>query len=91
MDFDALIPVAGMLLTGSLFFMGYRVVMYRMRRDDTTGMPPELEREVARLKEEVALLRDVQDRVVELEERLDFTERILAREREQARLPGEGD
>ena len=38
----------------------------------------------SRLLEEVDVLRE---RMGELEERLDFTERLLAQQREQARLP----
>lgn len=85
------IPFGGMLLTGILGFLGYRVAMYRLRQQDEAraGGSPDLADEVARLRDEVARLRDVHDRVLELEERLDFTERVLAREREQPRLPDE--
>ncbi|MEO8451973.1 MAG: hypothetical protein ABI647_19435 [Gemmatimonadota bacterium] len=46
--------------------------------------PPELDLINARLDNVEALER----RVAELEERLDFTERVLSQHRETARLPG---
>ena len=40
------------------------------------------------LEARVQALEGMEDRVLELEERLEFTERVLAREREPERLPG---
>jgi tetrahydromethanopterin S-methyltransferase subunit G len=42
------------------------------------------------LREEVEVFREVNQRVLELEERVDFTERLLAQHRERGRLPAEG-
>lgn len=53
-------------------------------RDDVEALRGELDA----LREEVAELRAAAGRVPELEERVDFTERLLARERDAARLPG---
>lgn len=47
---------------------------------------PDLLAEVDALRSEVDALRDVVSRVPELEERVDFAERLLAREREPAPL-----
>jgi hypothetical protein len=44
-------------------------------------------RQIAELEDRVAELEAGQGRVLELEERLDFTERMLARESERLRLP----
>ena len=44
---------------------------------------------VAELESRVAELESQQGRVLELEERLDFAERLLAQERGPARIPGE--
>ncbi len=38
-----------------------------------------------------AELDDMRGRVAELEERVDFAERLLSRQRETAQLPGDGD
>jgi hypothetical protein len=48
---------------------------------------PGLGREVDVLKERVAELEAQQARMAELEERLDFAERLLVRQREDQRLP----
>lgn len=53
-------------------------------RDEVEALRGELEA----LRDEVSDLRSAAARLPELEERLDFTERLLAREREAARLPG---
>lgn len=43
--------------------------------------------EMDELRARVAEMEQQQDRLHELEERIDFTERLLAQQREQARLP----
>ena len=43
------------------------------------------------LRAEIDDLRGLQPRIAELEERLDFTERMLTQQREPARLPGGPD
>lgn len=53
------------------------------RRAPDPGVLAELEELRARMAE----MEQQQDRMHELEERLDFTERLLAQQREQARLP----
>lgn len=47
---------------------------------------PDLLAEVDALRSEVDALRDIVSRMPELEERVDFAERLLAREREPAPL-----
>ena len=89
MDADALavlIPLFGMA-TGALFMVGvYKIIVRwidRGRTGDATGLADE----IAQLRDEVEALREVNARVLELEERVDFTERLLAQRGEADRLP----
>ncbi len=51
---------------------------------------PALEEEVAHLRERLAGLEGAEERLAELEERLDFAERMLTQAREARIGPGEG-
>ena len=85
--FMMLVPLAGMA-TGGVFI----IVIYRLasRWMDRKRLPEgDLADEVDRLRGEVDALRDVALRVDELEERLDFAERLLA-QRQPDRLRSEG-
>jgi hypothetical protein len=55
------------------------------------GRPPQDETRVAQLEQRVAELEAGQARVAELEERMDFAERLLARPDAAGRLPGGGE
>ena len=74
----------GSVLTGSLAVLGWR-----RRQAMAAGESPEPGR-LAELEDRVDELQQVAQRVYELEERLEFTERLLTqvRERDQARLAG---
>lgn len=74
----------GSVLTGSLALLGWR-----RKQATAAGGSPEPGR-LAELEDRVDELQQVAQRVYELEERLEFTERLLTqvRERDQARLPG---
>jgi hypothetical protein len=74
----------GAVIAGSLAVLGWR------RKRALTAGPLEGSDRLEELEARVAELDQVAQRVYELEERLDFTERMLAqtREKEQARLPG---
>ncbi|MDH4044742.1 MAG: hypothetical protein OEY20_08470 [Gemmatimonadota bacterium] len=78
-----LIPIAGMA-TGTIFMFGiYKLItkwMELRHRPAVGGVSAE---ELQDLRDDVALLRDMPDRVAELEERLDFTERLLAQARRE--------
>ena len=75
------------VLTGSLVVLAIRRALALRRLHRT--QPPELEAErIAMLESRVEDLEAAQARMVELEERLDFTERMLARE---AATMGEGE
>ncbi|MGQ0702871.1 MAG: hypothetical protein ACT4PM_07030 [Gemmatimonadales bacterium] len=76
---DEFVEYASFLLTGSLIVLAIRraLALRRLRRTRL----PELEAErLAILESRVEDLEATQSRIVELEERLDFTERMLARE-----------
>ncbi|KPJ85947.1 MAG: hypothetical protein AMS18_15955 [Gemmatimonas sp. SG8_17] len=84
-NWDMLIPLAGMATTVVLLFPIVKAgVRYLERRSG--GHP--MSNEVAGLREEVRALQerlesaDMAARVAELEERVDFAERMLARHRE---------
>jgi len=84
-----LIPIAGMGV-GALFLVGIYKLLVRWMDRNKSGDTGGLAEEVARLREEVEVFREVNQRVLELEERVDFTERMLAQRRERGRLPAEG-
>jgi hypothetical protein len=52
------------------------------------ALPPEQEGRIAQLEQRVADLESVHGRLTELEERLDFAERLLTRGETAARPPG---
>lgn len=84
-----LIPIAGMAL-GGLFLVGaYRLLVKWIDRSRTDELPPGLIDEVRMLRAEVDGLRDLQERLMELEERQDFSERMLSQERATGRLAGD--
>lgn len=66
-------------LGGSVLLLALRRAV-ALRRGSTTG--PADEDRLAQLEERVLELEAAQQRVMELEERVDFTERLLARERD---------
>lgn len=66
----------------------YPLVRALARRLEGKSAPdPAMLAEVEDLRARVAELEQREGRVHELEERIDFTERLLAQQREQARLP----
>lgn len=90
---NLLIPLAGMA-TGAVVVVTIGRLLrhwvdqhYQRARggDDVRG-------DVEQLRREVLATRELAERMVELEERVDFAERLLAqsRERERGRLPGPG-
>ena len=76
------LAVVGMLLRP--------VVVALARRLNRDSAEPGLSDEIAELREHVAELDQLHTRVHELEERLDFTERVLAQRSEPAPLPPGG-
>jgi hypothetical protein len=93
-----LIPIFGMLtgilITGGLIFGVVRIMhspvgvaLARKIQGVRGEADDELRAEVAYLREQV---EDVQRQLGETQERLDFTERIIARQKHASQLPGEG-
>jgi hypothetical protein len=82
------------VLAISFGFVAYKLLMPLVRafaaRIEGRGSNPALEQRVNELQHQLADAESLQHRVVELEERLDFAERLLAQRDDPARLPAEG-
>ena len=91
-DIFVLVPLAGMA-TGALFMFGvYKLLTRWMELRHRRELPAGADVEFQEVQAELAELRQLPDRVAELEERLDFTERLLAQaRREQGALGPGGD
>ena len=84
-----LIPLGGMAV-GALFLVGvYKITVRWMDRRHGPGLGAADLAELDRLRQEVAMLGDLPPRVEELEERLDFAERLLAQQRNDRLTSGE--
>ncbi len=78
----------GVVVAGSLAVLAWRRARAVRNAPGMTTGEAQVER-VAELEERVAELEARQGRVLELEERLDFAERLLTQERGPARILGE--
>lgn len=78
---------AGALIYGAVALIG--VAVKRLERSAPDGAS--LVGELADLRERVAETETIRERVLELEERLDFAERLLAQRNEPARISGGDD
>jgi hypothetical protein len=78
----------------SFAFVAYKLLLPLVRafavRIEGRGSNPALEQRVNELQSQLADADTLHNRVAELEERLDFAERLLAQRDEPARLPAEG-
>jgi hypothetical protein len=85
-----LLPILGMGMGGAVLFGIYRTVNRALERKheramlDQGGAP---QGGVEELQRRVESLEEVAYRVQDLEERLDFTERVLAQQKDRGRLP----
>ena len=80
---NVVFPLIGMAMGGFVLFGVYRTVNRMLdRRHDSRQLPAagDLQGDVRRLEDRVALLEESAQRVQELEERLDFAERMLAKQ-----------
>lgn len=87
---DSLVPTRYEDLTMGFLFAGSLMVLgYRRRRALAAAPEPAAQSAIEALEERVAELEAQQGRLLELEERLDFAERVLTqqRERDAIRLP----
>lgn len=85
---DVVLPIFGMALGAFIVWQLFRTVNRWLERR-SGGAPEEvreLRAEVAQLREQAETVEDLRLRVGELEERLDFAERVLARQRERPPL-----
>ena len=80
----------GMVFASSLLVLAWRRARAFRRRAEADG-DSAMVRHVAELQDRVAELEAGQARVLELEERLDFAERLLAREGERLRFAAPGE
>jgi len=76
---------------GLVFAISFVTLAWRrrlgLREQETRGGEADPQR-LLLLEDRVADLEQAQGRVLELEERLDFAERLLTRQRDDSRLPG---
>lgn len=61
-----------------------------VRKLEGKSAPPELQAEVAQLRDQIAEVEPLRHRVLELEERVEFAERLLAQRKDQDLLPRGG-
>ncbi len=91
---QAVFPILGM---GGVFFMLFGVyrtvnrVLERRHERAMGGSGGALRNEIERLVSRIEVLEEGAERMQELEERMDFTERVLTQQKERDRLaPGRG-
>ncbi len=77
-----LIPLAGMATGAIISIAFFRTVRHFIDRKTESGTDHELQAEISDLHTRIEALEREQDRVEELEDRVDFAERLLARGRE---------
>lgn len=78
---NVVFPLIGMAMGGFVLFGVYRTVNRMLdRRHEARQLDGGLEAELRRLEHRVAVLEDGDPRIQELEERLDFAERMLAKQ-----------
>jgi hypothetical protein len=90
---EIILPVLGIGTTAFLGWLGFRTWDRHLERKRGGAQADELEglREAMRhLQEQTAAVHDVELRLGEVEERLDFAERMLTR-RKQGELPGHAE
>ena len=88
-----LVPIAGMATGGVFMVVIYKLIakwMDHRHLRERQGLPALSEEELQDLRHDLVALRDLPERVAELEERLDFAERLLARSRDGAGELGAG-
>jgi hypothetical protein len=86
------VPPPVITLISIAFIAGVSLVLFPIaralaRRIEGRGAASDLEPQVGELRDRMREVEGVQHRVAELEERLEFTERLLAQRREAEPLP----
>jgi len=82
-----LIALVIIVISAGVVFLLKPLVQAFARRVEGRGAGAALQGEVDALRQQVSDLDPLRDRVHELEERMEFTERLLAQRREQDLLP----
>lgn len=82
MDIVMLIPFAGMATGAIISIAFFKTVRHFIDRKTVSGTDHELQAEISDLHTRIEALEREQGRVEELEDRVDFAERLLARGRE---------
>jgi len=84
-------PVLGVFAVTFLGWLGFRTWDRQLarKRGGATGEIDALRDEVRRLQEQAGAAQDLEPRLAEVEERLDFAERMLT-QRQQGELPRGG-
>ncbi len=77
-----LVPIVGMATGAIISIAFFKTVRHFIDRKTASGTDHELQGEIADLHARIEALEREQGRVEELEDRLDFAERLLARGRE---------
>lgn len=77
----------GALAAATIVFYPLMRALGRRLEGRAAGLDPETRSELDQLRERVAELEGMQHRMLELEERVDFAERLLSQRREAERLP----
>ncbi len=91
--FEMMVVLAAMGIVAGLLGMVVRTVGRFLEQRPQAARDPQVRgllSEVEALRAQLSEQEDLRRRVEELEERVDFTERMLAKRPEQSRLPGAG-
>ncbi len=84
-----LVPIAGMVTGAIISIAFFRTVRHFIDRKTASGTDHELQAEISDLHARIEALEREEGRVEELENRLDFAERLLARGRESGAVAEE--
>ena len=91
MDIEGLLAIFMLFGGGTCIFLAFspvgKAIAERIRRSGGAAVPEDLRREVEQLRSEVeGDVQQLRTEVGELSERMDFAERLLAKNREEQRI-----
>ncbi|HEV2749748.1 MAG TPA: hypothetical protein VGV12_04380 [Gemmatimonadales bacterium] len=91
MDIEGVLAIVMLFGGGTCICLAFspvgRAIAERIRRSGGTGVPEDVHRELDQLRSEVeGDLQQLRTEVGELSERMDFAERLLAKNREDQRI-----
>ncbi len=86
---NLVIPIAGMITGIILGLPVIRAGVRYIERKSAGDADPKLRAELEELRSRLEGMEEVRDRLLELEERIDFAERVLARAKDQRLASGE--